>query len=305
MSKINWEDFLQRIKTGEKLGSIAKVYGVHKYYLIASIVLKIKENAISEEKNKTIDEIEEYILKVFKYSKTMEKSIYEITGEIIQLAKKYQQTEEEIITLLAEYRNFKKSGSDLIYEYDEYKDDFEKFIEIDKEGAKDIVEEGLSIAHEIGANSYDQIKKCLKQNSEIMQILKKVYFINDVSLLMLKGKKLEESIRIVSEKRKEYYPYSQFTKDINLMGFKVNTKSNILYHLDDELSRELAREKEAVKLLNECKDIEFKRGYEEEDDLYKELEIIALEKGLTMEKFIRVILLKHLDTNITKVRKFR
>ncbi|MFR2744943.1 MAG: hypothetical protein ACLTA9_12165 [Clostridium saudiense] len=305
MNKINWEDFLQRIKTGERLGSIAKAYGVHKYYLIASIILKIKENEIKKDKDKTIVEIEEYILKVFEYSRTMEKSICELSAEIDQLAIKHQQTEEEIMTLLAEYKDFKKSGSDLIYEYDEYKEDFEKIIEMENERLKDSIEKALIIVDEIGANNYEQVKKCLKQNIEFKQILKKVCFIKEVSILMLEGKKLEEAIRIVNEKRKEYYPYSQFTKDMNLMGFKVNTKSNVLYHLEDENLRVLAQIKECAMLLSESEDIKFKRGYKENNDLYKELEIIALEKGLTVEEFKELILLRFLDRNYTKVRKFR
>ena len=263
MNKINWEDFLQRIKTGERLGSIAKAYGVHKYYLIASIILKIKENGIKKDKDKTIVEIEEYILKVFEYSRTMEKSICELSAEIDQLAIKHQQTEEEIMTLLAEYKDFKKSGSDLIYEYDEYKEDFEKIIEMENERLKDSIEKALIIVDEIGANNYEQVKKCLKQNIEFKQILKKVCFIKEVSTLMLEEKKLEEAIRIVNEKRKEYYPYSQFTKDMNLMGFKVNTKSNVLYHLEDENLRVLAQIKECAMLLSESEDIKFKRGYKE------------------------------------------
>ncbi|MDU3523360.1 MAG: hypothetical protein E7F58_17250 [Clostridium saudiense] len=305
MNKINWEDFLQRIKTGERLGSIAKAYGVHKYYLIASIILKIKENGIKKDKDKTIVEIEEYILKVFEYSRTMEKSICELSAEIDQLAIKHQQTEEEIMTLLAEYKDFKKSGSDLIYEYDEYKEDFEKIIEMENERLKDSIEKALIIVDEIGANNYEQVKKCLKQNIEFKQILKKVCFIKEVSTLMLEEKKLEEAIRIVNEKRKEYYPYSQFTKDMNLMGFKVNTKSNVLYHLEDENLRVLAQIKECAMLLSESEDIKFKRGYKENNDLYKELEIIALEKGLTVEEFKELILLRFLDRNYTKVRKFR
>ena len=305
MNKINWEDFLQRIKTGERLGSIAKTYGVHKYYLIASIILKIKENGIKKDKDKTIVEIEEYILKVFEYSRTMEKSICELSAEIDQLAIKHQQTEEEIMTLLAEYKDFKKSGSDLIYEYDEYKEDFEKIIEMENERLKDSIEKALIIVDEIGANNYEQVKKCLKQNIEFKQILKKVCFIKEVSTLMLEEKKLEEAIRIVNEKRKEYYPYSQFTKDMNLMGFKVNTKSNVLYHLEDENLRVLAQIKECAMLLSESEDIKFKRGYKENNDLYKELEIIALEKGLTVEEFKELILLRFLDRNYTKVRKFR
>ena len=305
MNKINWEDFLQRIKTGERLGSIAKAYGVHKYYLIASIILKIKENGIKKDKDKTIVEIEEYILKVFEYSRTMEKSICELSAEIDQLAIKHQQTEEEILTLLAEYKDFKKSGSDLIYEYDEYKEDFEKIIEMENERLKDSIEKALIIVDEIGANNYEQVKKCLKQNIEFKQILKKVCFIKEVSTLMLEEKKLEEAIRIVNEKRKEYYPYSQFTKDMNLMGFKVNTKSNVLYHLEDENLRVLAQIKECAMLLSESEDIKFKRGYKENNDLYKELEIIALEKGLTVEEFKELILLRFLDRNYTKVRKFR
>ncbi|CAM2076359.1 MAG: hypothetical protein NSGCLCUN01_00542 [uncultured Clostridium sp.] len=305
MNKINWEDFLQRIKTGERLGSIAKAYGVHKYYLIASIILKIKENGIKKDKDKTIVEIEEYILKVFEYSRTMEKSICELSAEIDQLAIKHQQTEEEIMTLLAEYKDFKKSGSDLIYEYDEYKEDFEKIIEMENERLKDSIEKALIVVDEIGANSYEQVKKCLKQNIEFKQILKKVCFIKEVSSLMLEEKKLEEAIRIVNEKRKEYYPYSQFTKDMNLMGFKVNTKSNVLYHLEDENLRVLAQIKECAMLLSESEDIKFKRGYKENNDLYKELEIIALEKGLTVEEFKELILLRFLDRNYTKVRKFR
>ena len=305
MNKINWEDFLQRIKTGERLGSIAKAYGVHKYYLIASIILKIKENGIKKDKDNTIVEIEEYILKVFEYSRTMEKSICELSAEIDQLAIKHQQTEEEIMTLLAEYKDFKKSGSDLIYEYDEYKEDFEKIIEMENERLKDSIEKALIIVDEIGANNYEQVKKCLKQNIEFKQILKKVCFIKEVSTLMLEEKKLEEAIRIVNEKRKEYYPYSQFTKDMNLMGFKVNTKSNVLYHLEDENLRVLAQIKECAMLLSESEDIKFKRGYKENNDLYKELEIIALEKGLTVEEFKELILLRFLDRNYTKVRKFR
>lgn len=305
MNKINWEDFLQRIKTGERLGSIAKAYGVHKYYLIASIILKIKENGIKKDKDKTIVEIEEYILKVFEYSRTMEKSICELSAEIDQLAIKHQQTEEEIMTLLAEYKDFKKSGSDLIYEYDEYKEDFEKIIEMENERLKDSIEKALIIVDEIGANNYEQVKKCLKQNIEFKQILKKVCFIKEVSTLMLEEKKLEEAIRIVNEKRKEYYPYNQFTKDMNLMGFKVNTKSNVLYHLEDENLRVLAQIKECAMLLSESEDIKFKRGYKENNDLYKELEIIALEKGLTVEEFKELILLRFLDRNYTKVRKFR
>ena len=305
MNKINWEDFLQRIKTGERLGSIAKAYGVHKYYLIASIVLKIKENEISKEKNKTIVEIEKYILKVFECSRTIEKAICELSAEIDQLAMKHQQTEEEIMALLAEYKDFKKSGSVLINAYDKYKIDFEKIIEMENKRLKDSAEKALIIADEIGANSYDKVQKCLKQNNEFKQIFKKVCFIKEVSLLMLEGKKLEESIRLVSEKRKEYYPYSQFTKDINLMGFKVNTKSNVLYHLEDENLRVLAQIKECAMLLSESEDIKFKRGYKENNDLYKELGIIALEKGLTVEEFKELILLRFLDRNYTKVRKCR
>lgn len=305
MKKINWEDFLQRIKTGEKLGKIAKEYGVKKQYLITSIILKIKENEISEEKNKTIAEIEEYFFKVFEYSRTMEKSICKLSEEIEQLAIKYQQTEEEIITLLAEYKDFKKSGSDLIYEYDEYKEEFEKIIEIEEKGLRETVEKALIVAEESGANSYKEMNKHLKQNIEFKQIVKKVCFIKEVSLLMLEGKKLEESIRLVSEKRKEYYPYSQFTKDMNLMGFKVNTKSNILYHLEEENLRELAQIKETAMLLSEVEDIKFKRGYKENDDLNKELKIIALEKGITEEEFKRLILLRFLDRNYTKVRELR
>ena len=58
-------------------------------------------------------------------------------------------------------------------------------------------------------------------------------------------------------------------------------------------------------LLSESEDIKFKRGYKENNDLYKELEIIALEKGSTVEEFKELILLRFLDRNYTKVRKFR
>ena len=53
----------------------------------------------------------------------------------------------------------------------------------------------------------------------------------------------------------------------------------------------------------EGKNIEFKRGYKTDNDLNKELEIIATEKGLTKEEFIRGILLKYLDSNYPKVRE--
>ncbi|MDU2674159.1 MAG: hypothetical protein E7C49_19445 [Clostridium sp.] len=305
MKKINWGDFLQRIKKGERLGSIAKLYGVHKYYLITSMILKIKDDKTSQEEKKTISEIEEYFTDVFRGVKIEQEACDEISIAIEKAAQKHKKSVNEIIQLFDEYREVKMSDSKLIREYDRYKDEFENIIELFEKSVNDASEIGIELSEKYGANSFKEIQKYFKQNKDFSQILVKYAFVNEVSLLMLNGKSLIESIQIVNSKRNKNYTYQQFVKDINLMGFKVNTKTNILYHLEDENLKELAQIEEARILLEEAEEIKFKRGYQEKDDLYKELEIIALEKGLTKEEFIRVILLKHLDANITKVREFR
>lgn len=304
MKKINLEDVLKRIKKGERLGSIAKEYGVHKYYLITSIILKIKKNEMSEEKDKTLVEIEEYFIDIFRGVKAKEEPCIKISTEIEKIAQKHQKTVEEILDLLDEYQEIKKSDIELIEEYDKYKDEFENIIKLTEEGLNNAVDRVVDIAEKYGANSYKELNKYFKQNNDFVQILSKYAFINEVSFLMLNGTKLIESIRIINEKLNKTYTYKQFVKDINLMGFKVNIKSNILYHLEDENLRELAQIKEARILLYEIEDIKFKRGYKESDDLNKELEIIALEKGLTKEEFKQIILLKYLNSNYPKVREF-
>lgn len=305
MKKINWEDFLKRIKKGERLGGIAKVYGVHKYYLITSIILKIKENEINKEKDKTICEIEEHFIDIFRGAKAVKEFNVEIGKEIEKTAEKHQKTVYEILELLDEYQEVKKSNSELIKEYDKYKNEFENIIKLTEEDLNNAIDKAVDLAEKYGAKNYKELDKYFKQNNDFAQILKKFSFIKAVSLLMLDEIKLEEAIRIINKKRNNSYTYEQFTKDINLMGFKVNTKSNILYHLEEENLREIAQIKETRILLNEIEDIKFKRGYKANYDLNKELEIIALEKGLTEEEFKELILLRFLDRNYTKVREFR
>lgn len=305
MKKINWGDFLQRIKKGERLGSIAKVYGVHKYYLITSMILKIKDDKISQEEKKIISEIEEYFTDVFRGVKTEQEACDEISIAIEKAAQKHKKSVDEIIQLFDEYQEVKMSDSKLIREYDRYKDEFENISELFEKAVNDASDIGIELSEKYGANSYKEIQKYFKQNKDFSRILVKYAFVNEVGLLMLNGNSLIESIQIVNEKRNKNYTYQQFVKDINLMGFKVNTKTNILYHLEDKNLKELSQIEESRILLEEAEEIKFKRGYKRNDDLEKELEIIALEKGLNTEEFIQVILLKYLDSDYPRVRKFR
>ena len=293
MKKINWEDVLKRVKEGESLGSIAKSYGVHKHYLTTVMFLNLKNKGV-------FWDIFEHLMNVAKFIKATSNKRDSIELEINKLSNKYGKSEEEITELLNEYMEVKECNFDLINDYDKYKIDFEKIIDKKKEVGNDCV----LFSEEYDVWTIKEANKYFKQGLEFVKAADKYNFVHEVRLLMMQEVNLSRAIQNVNEKMNKSITYSKFVKDINLMGFKVNSKSNIMYHIEENDMKEIARSCEASILLEEYNEIKFKRGYKEYNDLYKELKIIALEKGLTKEEFIRVILLKYLDSNYPKVREF-
>lgn len=293
MKKINWEDVLKRVKEGESLGSIAKSYGTNKHYLTTIMFLNYKGKG-------EIFDIIEHLTNIANFIKTISNKQDNIELEINRLSSKYGKSEEEITELLKEYIEVKYCNIDLINDYDKYKVDFENIIEKNKEMRNDCV----LFAEEYGVWETKEGRKYFKQGFEFLKAADRYRFVHEVRLLMLKEEiSLSRAMQKVNEKMNKSITYSKFVKDINLMGFKVNNKSNIIYHIEGNL-KELSQMCEASILLEECNDIKFKRGYKEDDDLNKELETIALEKGLSKEEFKQMILLKYLDSNYPKVREF-
>lgn len=293
MKKINWEDVLKRVKEGESLGSIAKSYGIHKHYLTTIMFLNLKNKGV-------IFDIVEHLSNIAKFVKTTSNKKNSIELEINKLSNKYGKSEEEITELLNEYIEVKNCNVDLINDYDKYKVDFENIIEKKKEIGNNCV----LFAEEYDAWTTKGANKYFKQGLEFVKAADKYNFVHEVRLLMMQEINLSRAIQVVNEKMNKSITYSKFVKDINLMGFKVNSKANIMYHIEESDIKEIAQSCEASILLEEYNEIKFKRGYKENDDLYKELEIIALEKGLTKDEFTRVILSKYLDSNYPKVREF-
>ena len=191
----------------------------------------------------------------------------------------------------------------MVYKYKKYEPYIKEFESIYKK-LNDLYED-CSRKFKIGC-SVDK-KEELEKILESYQELKKVNDVYNQTMRIMNliedGKTFKEACEIANSEFKTYITYDVYTKNYNLMGYGMNAKTRQYYFKDDKFMREVIKEKEYAELKREMENIEFKRGYKTDNDLNKELEIIATEKGLTKEEFIRGILLKYLDSNYLKVRE--
>lgn len=301
MNRFDVESIAKRIIKGESIRKIAKEYKVHKYYLFSYIMESNKYNDFPSvaDISKFMFECCEVLGRFIGVNiriNTLKKKIYsEFNIGLYDLEEYY-----------IEYKEIKSNNDSKLLDnytiYEPYINEFEKIFE----EVKNIYEEcRIKFKIDCSVDKKDELDKIFESYREFKKV--RNIYLQTISIMNLieEGKTFKEACEIVNLEFKTYITYSNYTKNYNLMGYGMNEKTRKYYFKEDELMIEAIKEQECIELKREAENIEFKRGYKENDDLYKELEIIAAEKGLTKEEFIRVILLKHLDVNVTKVREFR
>lgn len=298
MRKYDVESIVKRIIKGESIRKIAKDYKVHKYYLFSYIIESDKYNYFPivgdmfKFKIDVIDIVYSFI-RINNLFKELDEKVYKELNIGIYDLEEYS----------IEYQEIKNKNSKLVYKYKKYEPYIKEFESIYKK-LNDLYED-CSRKFKIGC-SVDK-KEELEKILESYQELKKVNDVYNQTMRIMNliedGKTFKEACEIANSEFKTYITYDVYTKNYNLMGYGMNAKTRQYYFKDDKFMREVIKEKEYAELKREMENIEFKRGYKTDNDLNKELEIIATEKGLTKEEFIRGILLKYLDSNYLKVRE--
>lgn len=300
MKRFDVESIVKRIIKGESIRKIAKEYKVHKYYLFSYIIECDKYNGFP-----IVGDMFKFKLDVIE----MVYSFVNINNLFKELDKKvYKEFNIGVYDLeeyFIEYEEIKNNNSKLLYKYKKYELYIKEFESIYKK-LNDLYKEcSRKFKIDCSLDKKDGLDKILESFQELDKVNTVYAQTTRIMNLIEEGKTFKEACEIVNLEFKTYITYSNYTKNYNLMGYGMNEKTRKYYFKEDKLMIEAIKEQECIELKREAENIEFKRGYKENDDLYKELEIIAAEKGLTKEEFIRVILLKHLDVNVTKVREFR
>lgn len=299
MKKYDVESIVKRIIKGESIRKIAKEYKVHKYYLFSYIIESDKYNGFPN------------VADMFKFKL----DAIDIVFSFIRITKLFEELDEKVYKELnigicdleeysIEYQEIKNNNSKLLYKYKKYEPYIKEFESIYKK-LNDLYEDcSRKFKIDCSVDKKEELDKILESYQE----LKKVNYVylqtTRIMRLIEDGKTFKEACEIVNLQFKTYITYTIYTKNYNLMGYGMNTKTGKYYFKDDKFMIEVIKEEECAELKREIEDIKFKRGYKESDDMNKELEIIALEKGLTLEEFKEFISLKFLD-NYFKVRKLR
>lgn len=300
MKKYDVESIVKRIIKGESIKKIAKEYKVHKYYLFSYIIESDKYKGFPS------------VADMFKFKC----DAIDILFSFIRITKLFEELDEKVYKEFnigicdleeysIEYQEIKNYNSKLLYKYKKYEPYIKEFESICKK-LNDLYEDcSRKFKIDCSVDKKEELDNILESYQELEKVNDVYNQTMRIMNLIEDGKTFKEACEIVNLEFKTYITYDVYTKNYNLMGFGVNTKTRKYYFKDDKFMIEVIKEKECAEFKREIEDIKFKRGYKENDDMNKELEIIALEKGLTLEEFKEFISLKYLDSNYPKVRKLR
>lgn len=298
MRKYDVESIVKRIIKGESIRKIAKDYKVHKYYLFSYIIESDKYNGfpiVGDMFKFKIDvmEIVYSFIRINNLFEELDKKVYKEFNIGIYDLEEYS----------IEYQEIKSNDSKLLYQYKQYEPYIKEFESIYKK-LNDLYEDcSRKFKIDCSVDKKEELDKILESYQELEKVNDVYNQTMRIMNLIEDGKTFKEACEIANSEFKTYITYDVYTKNYNLMGYGMNAKTRQYYFKDDKFMREVIKEKECAELKREMENIEFKRGYKTDNGLNKELEIIATEKGLTMEEFTRGILLKYLDSNYPKVRE--
>lgn len=301
MKKYDVEIIVKRIIKGESIRKIAKNYKVHKYYLFSYIIESEKYNGfpIVGEMFKFMLECCEVIdsfIHVNSRLKKLNEKVYS----------KFNIGIDDLQEYSTEYQEIKSNNnSKLLDKYIKYEPYINEFEEILRKINSIYEDCRIKFKIDCSIDKREELDNVLESYQELKKVRDIYVQTTRIMRLIEDGKTFKEACEIVNLEFKAYITYDIYTKNYNLMGYGMNSKTHQYYFKDDKFMIEVIKEKECAELKREIEDIRFKRGYKENDDMNKELEIIALEKGLTLEEFKEFISLKFLDSNYPKVRKFR